>query len=555
METKRYCAYNLSRESSLSSKLTVADSANQPLKVLKVMIGGLALDAESGLWLKPLAAVPEVPRLFPFDLVYLDGENRVIRGVEVVPGVEFPPLSKQVTSALVLPQQTLSSTQTRTGDHLVICSEDEMTRLLERISEPAVPAPMAPDPGAQAEQQKDAALHARNGNLPSLAPRVTTPIEPATQVERTHNLDISDLFPVAPAAQSVDRVVKDFHEQPSVLAKTPAPTPTPDPIPVFQGAQSAPLVVPRVDSVVVDSLNARPVPAAPTPFTENRTPTVESLPSMPDPVPSASSSPVTPVAKPPDEEIRNQSAPVPAAPGPVIQSTKPPAAKSISPRAPVPNAPSIVMKSMGSTVSNYPSWQVSTSTIPGPPVPSAKPASEEAKSSRVHKSDTPDSQSLQTREAAQPGTVSSKPEPRRSVVPPAITPPATNSAQRVSDNDDLKNRVNEFPRRRRSVTAAPARVAQSPNEQSKEQLPSHTAASAPVVQPEAAPAVGPSLDTSLGFAPSAPAKSVQAPAPAVKTQENRVEAPQREETLAHPALTKRSDGPPSAIPQPAAQQF
>ena len=76
MDTKVFCVYNLARGVFLSSKVTAADGVNDPLKILKVLVSGLGLDKESGLWICPLSAMPSVPRLFPFDLIYLDGDQR-----------------------------------------------------------------------------------------------------------------------------------------------------------------------------------------------------------------------------------------------------------------------------------------------------------------------------------------------------------------------------------------------------------------------------------------------------------------------------------------------
>ncbi len=134
MDTRVFCVYNLARGVFLSSKVTVADGANQPLKILKVLVSGLALDSESGLWLSPIYGMPAVPRLFPFDLLYLDKDHRVVDSAEVVPGVEFPPYRREVASALVLPLQTLHSTHTGWGDQLMICLENEVERLLAALN-------------------------------------------------------------------------------------------------------------------------------------------------------------------------------------------------------------------------------------------------------------------------------------------------------------------------------------------------------------------------------------------------------------------------------------
>ena len=133
METRICCAYNLSRGCSISSSVTVADSVLEPLKVLKTMVG-LAIDAKSGLWLTPLLHTPTMTRLFPFDLVYLDADLRVIEEVELVPEASFPQFNREVTSALIVPLHTLAFTGTGKGDQLLICTQEELAIRLAEIS-------------------------------------------------------------------------------------------------------------------------------------------------------------------------------------------------------------------------------------------------------------------------------------------------------------------------------------------------------------------------------------------------------------------------------------
>ena len=120
MDTKEFCVYNKTRENFLSSGVTVIDSVSDPLQVLKVLIEGLADNAETGMWLTPLRRVPIVPRISPFDLVYLDQDRRVLHGVEVLPSAYLSPFDGPANSALLLPIHTLSSSQTIPGDQFVI---------------------------------------------------------------------------------------------------------------------------------------------------------------------------------------------------------------------------------------------------------------------------------------------------------------------------------------------------------------------------------------------------------------------------------------------------
>ena len=125
MDGNKYSAYNLSRNTVLSSKVVVADAELDPLKVLSLWIDRLGFDPDAALWLKPISGIPEVPRIFSFDIVYLDRNYRVIDSAVVVPGIEIPPYRRQVTSALILPERRLSSTQTQRGDKILLHLRDE----------------------------------------------------------------------------------------------------------------------------------------------------------------------------------------------------------------------------------------------------------------------------------------------------------------------------------------------------------------------------------------------------------------------------------------------
>lgn len=130
MDTRVFSAYNLARGVPLNSKLTVADSGNQPLKLLDIVVSGMGMDAKAGLWLTPLHAIPAVPRVFPFDLIYLDKEYRVLETSEMGPAIEFPPFHAEVASALILPADTLHRTQTSQGDRLIVCLSSDLEALL-----------------------------------------------------------------------------------------------------------------------------------------------------------------------------------------------------------------------------------------------------------------------------------------------------------------------------------------------------------------------------------------------------------------------------------------
>jgi hypothetical protein len=113
MPTQEYCVYNETRESLLIPRVTVIDTKSEPLKAVKVLIEGLAPNADSGLWLNPLERVPTVPRLSSYDLVYLVADNDV------------PPFDGEAASALVLPIHTFSLSHAHPGDKVVLRTADE----------------------------------------------------------------------------------------------------------------------------------------------------------------------------------------------------------------------------------------------------------------------------------------------------------------------------------------------------------------------------------------------------------------------------------------------
>ena len=142
-------AYNQTRESTLSASVTAVNAALEPLKVLKVLIEGLPANARTGLWLTNFKGVPVARTLSPFDLVYLDKENRVLHGVELSRDGEFAPFRGKPASALVLPPQSLKTSQTREGDQL------ELRPLAPEAQETDVAAPVASPPVKDASSTAD----------------------------------------------------------------------------------------------------------------------------------------------------------------------------------------------------------------------------------------------------------------------------------------------------------------------------------------------------------------------------------------------------------------
>lgn len=118
MEIQKYTIHNKTREAPVSSGVTAVNSAREPLTALRIMVEGLGSGEEPGLWLTQVIVIPMVPRISPFDLVYLDGEHRVVERAELLPTTEIPRFKKPASSVLVLPFRTISSAQIHVGDQL-----------------------------------------------------------------------------------------------------------------------------------------------------------------------------------------------------------------------------------------------------------------------------------------------------------------------------------------------------------------------------------------------------------------------------------------------------
>lgn len=120
MTSETHRITNRTRGKLLSEGVHAVDATFEHLTVLRVLIEGLAENNEAGFWLTEVRGIPTVPRISPIDLIYVDREQRVVEAVELLPAGEQPPFREPAVSALVLPFQTISSTETRVGDQLMI---------------------------------------------------------------------------------------------------------------------------------------------------------------------------------------------------------------------------------------------------------------------------------------------------------------------------------------------------------------------------------------------------------------------------------------------------
>jgi uncharacterized membrane protein (UPF0127 family) len=131
MESRRLCAYNQTRECFLGLEVSAADL---PFSELKSLFRKLSLKSGEGLWMMPSRGMPETDMGAPLDLIYLDEDCQVIEVVESFPTFRVSPSSPRPASVLALPIHSIYSSQTQSGDQLVLCVAEEMQGRLERIT-------------------------------------------------------------------------------------------------------------------------------------------------------------------------------------------------------------------------------------------------------------------------------------------------------------------------------------------------------------------------------------------------------------------------------------
>ncbi len=160
MEATQYTIYNQTRETAIGNGVRLVNSTREPLTALRVMVEGLGTQEEAGLWLTHVAILPMVPRISPFDLIYLDKENCVVECVELLPATEAPRFKNPAASVLVLPLHTIASARIERGDRFSLTEEaaavPEKAVEASEVSVPdAPPAPVVEEPvAALAEPRK-----------------------------------------------------------------------------------------------------------------------------------------------------------------------------------------------------------------------------------------------------------------------------------------------------------------------------------------------------------------------------------------------------------------
>ena len=272
MEVKKYSIYNQTRDASVSAGVTAVNSTLDPLCALRVMVEGLSGGTETGLWLTHITVVPMAPRMAPFDLIYLDKDNRVVECAELLPSAEMPRFKKPAVSALILPFHTISSAQTEAGDQFSMSDVVEMEEspaasevAIATAVKPAPKKPAAPSVGAQ---KPAAAFESLFVN--ALVRREAGPVAPSALVEATPESeeeftiekflrDPNDAIPSEPALESLNMTEPISHQltvvpQASKIAASPT---TVSPQPKAQEPTQLPIEAAKPASLPTQSKQTR----------------------------------------------------------------------------------------------------------------------------------------------------------------------------------------------------------------------------------------------------------------------------------------------------------
>lgn len=109
--------YNQTKETFLAFRVNVADSI---LTRLIGLLGKRFLNPDGGVWIVPANAVHTIGMLFPFDLVLIDKDFKVVGIRELLRPFKITRPNFRAESVLELPAHTIFKSRTEVGDQLLI---------------------------------------------------------------------------------------------------------------------------------------------------------------------------------------------------------------------------------------------------------------------------------------------------------------------------------------------------------------------------------------------------------------------------------------------------
>lgn len=117
-------AFNRTRQCFVATQLRVADTHFTRLVGL---LGTSKKDFTfgSGLWISPCHGVHTMAMRYPIDVIYLDGENRVVHIEENLRPWRMAPVRMDTMTVIELPVHTVYTTGTAVGDQLELRFQEE----------------------------------------------------------------------------------------------------------------------------------------------------------------------------------------------------------------------------------------------------------------------------------------------------------------------------------------------------------------------------------------------------------------------------------------------
>ncbi len=111
---------NLTKGGKLAQKVTVADNL---LARLTGLLGTVRPDPQKALYLTPCAGVHTFGMKYPIDVVFLDGQGKVVRLFQNLPPNRMTKVIPSAKSALELPPDTIAAHAIQTGDCLKVITD------------------------------------------------------------------------------------------------------------------------------------------------------------------------------------------------------------------------------------------------------------------------------------------------------------------------------------------------------------------------------------------------------------------------------------------------
>jgi hypothetical protein len=136
-------AFNRKTRRLVGAEFAAVDAVHEPLRVIHILMEGLAPEAAGGFWFVDFQGIPVARARSPYGLVYLDESHHVLQAVEISPDSMFAQCPGEPASALVVLPGAIAASQTKAGDQLAL---DLVKRTTAKFAPATVPQSVPVDP-------------------------------------------------------------------------------------------------------------------------------------------------------------------------------------------------------------------------------------------------------------------------------------------------------------------------------------------------------------------------------------------------------------------------